>query len=79
MELIRKPVILFLSNKTVLSKPVLCHVINVYRVSGYFFSLVYFLVGWHAVAVSLPLGDAIFAQLPRPLNDVIDYLYRDQA
>jgi hypothetical protein len=41
---------------------------------GKLLSFVYFLVGWHASTVSLPLGDAIFAQLAWPLNDVIFYL-----
>jgi hypothetical protein len=29
------------------------------------------LVGWHAGAVSFPLGDAILAQLACPLSDIM--------
>jgi hypothetical protein len=51
--------------------------VNVYIDIGKLLSFVYFMVGWHASAVSLPPGDAIFAQLLCPLNDVIFCLHRE--
>jgi hypothetical protein len=38
---------------------------------GWLLCFVYFLVGWHAGAFSLALGDIIFAKLAYPLRDVI--------
>jgi hypothetical protein len=37
-------------------------------------ALLTFLVGWHPIAVSLPPGDEILAQLPSPLNDIIFFV-----
>jgi hypothetical protein len=38
---------------------------------GYILSFIYFFVGWHANAVSLPPGDIILAKLTSHLNDFI--------
>jgi hypothetical protein len=43
-----------------------------------FLSFVYILVGWHASAVSFPLGGSIFSRLTYPLNDVINCLHREE-
>jgi hypothetical protein len=39
---------------------------NVYRDIGWLFSFVYFLLRWHASAVILPPGDAIFGPASLP-------------
>ncbi len=49
---------------------------NFYLEIALFLSFVYFLVGWHAGAVSLPLGNVIFAHLAYPLQDV-NFVYMD--
>ncbi len=41
------------------------------------FALFTFLVGWRVSAVSLPPGDAIFAQLACRLHDVIFLLHQE--
>jgi len=49
---------------------------NFYRQITKFLRFVYFLVGWHAGAVSRPLGKVIFTQLACPPNDV-NFVYMD--
>ncbi len=48
---------------------------NLCREISLLLSLVYFLVGWHAGAVSLPLVNVISVQLACPLSDVL-FLFR---
>jgi hypothetical protein len=50
--------------------------INVYREIGYLLTFAYFLVGWHAGAVSLPPGEVIFVELACPIHDAIFCLNR---
>jgi hypothetical protein len=50
--------------------------VAIQSIFSWFLIVVYFLVRWYASAVSLPSGDAIFAQSACPLNDVI-FLHQD--
>jgi hypothetical protein len=52
---------------------------NVYREIGWLLSFVYFFGRWQASAVSLPLGDVIFAHLACFLNDVIFVYFSGQC
>ncbi len=51
--------------------------LNICREMGSLLSFVYFLVGWHTGAVSLPPGEAILAQQACTLNDIIFCLHKD--
>ncbi len=53
--------------------------LSICRETGECLRFVYFLVGWHPSAVSLPPGDIILAQLACPLNDIIFCLHWDEV